>query len=92
MKLKRFRYLFFKPSSSSKKIIELRPLLPNTSVKELLDSTCKVVLIMDITGVIPLPAAKARYCLQLAGSRLVLNFPVGGRISSSSPAFNSVFA
>jgi hypothetical protein len=52
--------LFFRFSSSSLNMIDFLVRFPYTSVKLLPVSVARVVLIIDITGVMPLPAAKAR--------------------------------
>src|SRR6476646_7140864 len=85
-------YLFLIPSSSSKKMMDERLRLPYTSVNELPGSDCNVVLMIEITGVMPLPAANARYLFLFFECSSVLNLPVGGKTSSSSPGFNDIFA
>lgn len=51
--------------------------VPKTSVNRLWGSVFRVVLMMEITGVMPLPAANARYCFEFASFNFVLNLPVG---------------
>jgi hypothetical protein len=55
MKLKRSMNLFFNPSNSSKKMIELRLRFPYTNVNVLCGSVLKAVFMIEMTGVIPLP-------------------------------------
>jgi hypothetical protein len=69
-------------------MIELKPLLPYIKLTNEFGSFNRMVFAIDITGVIPLPAAISKYEFELEGFGSKVKCPVGVITSSSIFSFN----